>query len=138
MILGLRGIDFQCSHCGSSHGMRPKKLTGLYVEERGKLKGHSAGRHELSHLGIELSRLLEIFRVWTLDENVDRLAQFGHRGHGIAFFLIHMGQEFEERDATRPGSQIFAQQGFGQPEVLSPNRFIGEGLKCLPSRDKTA
>jgi hypothetical protein len=49
-----------------------------------------------------------------------------------------MGQEFEERDATRSGSQVFAQQRFGQPEILSLDRFAGEGLKCLPSRDKTA
>ena len=118
--------------------MRHKKLTGLYVEERGKLKGHRAGRRKLSHFGIELRRFLGIFRVWTLNENVNCLAQFGHRGHGIPLFLVHMGQEFEERDATRSGSQVFAQQGFGQPEVLSPDRFIGEGLKCLPSRDKTA
>ena len=118
--------------------MRRKKFTCLYVEKRGKLTGHSAGRRKVSHFGIELRRLLGIFRVWTLDENVNGLAQFGHRSHGIPLFLVHMGQEFEERDATRSGSQVFAQQGFGQPEVLSADRVIGERLKCLPSRDKTA
>jgi hypothetical protein len=110
----------------------------LYVEERSKLKGHSAGRGKFSHLGIELRKFLGIFRVRTLDESINCLAQFGHRGHGIPLFLVYMGQEFEERDATRSGSQVFAQQGFGQPVVLSPDRFIGEGLKCLPSRGKTA
>ena len=118
--------------------MRLEKLTGLYVEERGKLTGHRAGRRKFSHLGIELRRFLGIFSVWILDENVNCLTQFGHRGHGIPLFLVYMGQEFEERNATRSGSQVFAQQRFGQPEVLSPDRFIGERLKCLPSRDKTA
>ena len=118
--------------------MRHKKLTGLYIEERGKLTSHRAGRRKFSHFGIELRRFLGIFRVWPLDENVNGLAQFGHCGQGIPLFLVYMGQEFEERDATRSGSQVFAQQGFGQPEVLSPDRFIGERLKCLPSRGKTA
>jgi hypothetical protein len=54
--------------------MRPEKLTGLYVEERGKLKGHRAGRRKLSHLGIELRRLLGIVRVSILDKNVNGLA----------------------------------------------------------------
>jgi hypothetical protein len=84
--------------------MRHKKLTCLYVEERGKLKGHRAGWRKFSHFGIELRRFLGIFRVGTLNENVNCLAQFGHRGQGIPLFLVYMGQEFEERDATRSGS----------------------------------
>jgi hypothetical protein len=54
--------------------MRPEKLTGLYVEERGKLKGYRTGRRQLSHFGIELRRLRGMFRVRILDENVNGLA----------------------------------------------------------------
>ncbi len=54
--------------------MRPEKITGLYVEERGKLKGHGAGWRKLSYLGVELRRFLGILRVWILDENVNCLA----------------------------------------------------------------
>ena len=88
--------------------MRHKKLACLYVEERGKLKSHRARRRKFSHFGIELRRFLGIFRVWIFDKNLDGLAQLGHRSHGIPLFLVHMGQEFEERDATGSGSQIFA------------------------------
>jgi hypothetical protein len=71
--------------------MRCKKFTCLYVEERGKPTGHSAGRRKLSYLGIELRRLVGVFRVRVLNENVDGLAQFAHCCHGISLFLIHMG-----------------------------------------------
>jgi hypothetical protein len=71
--------------------MRRKKFTCLYVEERGKLTGYSAGRRKLSYLGIELRRFLGIFRVCILDENVDGLAQFGYCCHDISLFLVHMG-----------------------------------------------
>ena len=95
--------------------MRHKKLTCLYVEERGKLKCHGACRSKLSHLGIKLRGLLGIVRVWSLKKNVDGLPQFGHRSYGISLFIVDMGQEFEERDATGSGYQILSQQGFGQP-----------------------
>jgi hypothetical protein len=49
-----------------------------------------------------------------------------------------MGQEFEERDATRSCSQILMQQRLGQPKVLSYNRFVGERFKCLPGGDEAA
>jgi hypothetical protein len=49
-----------------------------------------------------------------------------------------MGQQFKEWDATRPGSQVFTQQGFGEPEVLPLDCLFSKGLKLLPSCDKAA
>ena len=49
-----------------------------------------------------------------------------------------MGQEFEEWDAARTGSQIFPQERFGEPVVLSANGLVSERLKSLSCRDEAS
>ena len=67
--------------------MTLKKLTRLYVEERGKPKGRWAGRRKCPHLGVELRKFLCIIRVRALDEKVNCLPQFGRCSLGISLFL---------------------------------------------------
>ncbi len=80
---------------------------------------------------------MRIVCIGIIPKNLNGFPQLDDRGHFVALFLIDLGQLFEKRHAARAGGQIFPQERFGQPIILSADGFIRKRFKGLPGGDET-
>ncbi len=115
-----------------------EKFARLDIEDRGVAKGHGASGCQVSDPLIELGGLLGIIRIWILQQNLDGFPQLTDCREFVTFFLIYIGQPFKERNATRSRREIFLQQRFRKPIILTTDRLVCQRFEGLSRRDQTS
>jgi hypothetical protein len=100
------------------------KLARLDIKRGRELEGDGTGGSQLSDSPIELRGFLRMIGIRIFQQNFDGLSQLSNGRHRIPFLLVDVSQEFEKGYTAGSRSEILAQQRFGQPVILSPDRFV--------------